>query len=74
MPVKVSILAVGRVQLPVALGVSKEMVSITYSAGGAFPRIAYVEAEKDTPEERRRVITEDLKKAAAEVPPTLELT
>jgi len=73
MPVKVSILAVGRVQLPVAPGVNKEMVSITYSAGGAFPRIAYLDAAKDTTEERRRVIAEDLKKAATEVPPTLEL-
>ena len=73
MPVKVSILAVGVVQLPVGPGVTKRMVSLTYSADGAFPRIAYVEANKDTPEERRRVIAEDLKKAATEVPPTLEL-
>ena len=73
MPVKVSILAVGVVQLPVGPGVTKRMVSLTYSADGAFPRIAYLEADKDTPEERRRVIAEDLKKAKAEVPPELTI-
>ncbi len=73
MPQTVSIMAVGTVQLPVAPGVTRAMHSITYSVDGSFPRIVYVDADKDTPEERRRAITEDWKKAQTESPPTLEL-
>jgi hypothetical protein len=72
-PIKVEILAVGEVHLPVGVMATKRMRSITYSADGAMPRIVYVEPDKDTPEERRRLIAEDVKRAAAETRPTLEL-
>jgi len=73
MPVQVSILSVGEVQLPVAPGVTRLLRSITYSADGAFPRIVYVEPDKDTPAERRRLIAEDLKKAKEETPEGLTI-
>ena len=73
MPRTVNILAVGEVQLPAGPGMTRRMVSITYSVDGSFPRIAYVDAEKDTPEERKRAITEDWQKAQAQKPQTLEL-
>ena len=71
MPRTVSILAVSRVQLPVAAGVSRSMTSITYSVDGSPPRIVYIDAEKDTPEERKRAIAEDWKNAQTEKPQTL---
>ena len=73
MPVQVSILAVGEVNLPVSPGVSRRFRSVTYSADGGFPRIVYIDPGKDTPEERRRVIAEDIKQAATETPQMFEL-
>jgi hypothetical protein len=72
-PIQARILKVGSVRLPTGLGGDRLMVSLTYSADGAFPRIAYVDAERDSPEERRRVIAEDLERARAEAPQSVEL-
>jgi hypothetical protein len=73
MPQTVSILAVGSVQLPTGLGTSRRMVSITYSVDGSMPRIVYIDADKDTPEERRRVVAEDWAQAQSHTPETLEI-
>lgn len=73
MPVQVSILAETRIQLLVAPGVFKAVRSITYSADGGFPRVVNIELERDTPEERRRVIAEDIERAKTERPTSFEL-
>jgi hypothetical protein len=73
MPQTVSIITVSEITLPGGLGSSRRMVSITYSVDGGPPRIVYVDPDKDTPDERRRVIAEDWKQAQQHVPETLEL-
>ena len=73
MPLTVSILAVGVVSLPVAPGVMRHVRSVTYSIEGSMPRTVYIDLDKDTPEERKRAIAEDWKKAQTEKPQTLEI-
>lgn len=73
MPVQVSILAEGKVELPVAPGVFKVFRSVTYVAEDTWPRVVYIDLEKDSLEERRRVIAEDMERAKTERPQTLEL-
>jgi hypothetical protein len=73
MPRTVSILAVGSIQLPTGVGTSRRMVSVTYSVDGSMPRIVYIDPDKDTPEERRRLIAEDWEKAQAHTPETMEI-
>jgi hypothetical protein len=73
MPETVSILGERTTSLPVAPGVSKPFVAITYVATGLAPRIAYVEAEKDTVDERKRVIAEDIKAARSAPTRTIDL-
>ena len=73
MPVQVSILAEGKVELPVAPGVFKVFRSITYATEDMWPRVVYIELEKDSEEERVRVIRDDLERAKTERPQTLEL-
>jgi hypothetical protein len=38
-----------------------------------MPRIVYIDPDKDTPEERRRLIAEDWEKAQAHTPETMEI-
>ncbi len=73
MPQQVSILSVGTVPLTVAPGVFHYMRSITYATETMFPRTVYLEVDKDTPEERIRIIAEDIEKAKVERPETLEI-
>jgi hypothetical protein len=69
----VSILSEGYITLPTGVGTSRRMLSVTYSVDGAMPRIVYLDPDKDTPDERKRVIAEDWQKAQGESPPTIEL-
>lgn len=48
-------------------------VAITYSTADVPPRTVFVDKGKDTPEERSRVIKEDLEAARAAGRETLEL-
>lgn len=73
MPETVSILNETRVPLPVAPGVSREFIALTYAAGGMFPRIVYIDPAVDSPAERKRAIGEDLKAARAQKATTLEI-
>ncbi len=49
------------------------MVAITYSAPDVPPRTVFVDKAKDTPQERQRVIKEDLEAARAARPTLFEL-
>ena len=49
------------------------MVAITYSTPDVPPRTVFVDKAKDTPQERQRVIKEDLEAARAARPTFLEL-
>jgi len=49
------------------------MVAITYSTADVPPRTVFVAKEKDTPQERQRVIKADLEAARAARGETLEL-
>lgn len=48
-------------------------VAITYSTGDIPPRTVFVDKAKDTPQERQRVIKEDLEAARAAKPTSFEL-
>lgn len=48
-------------------------VAITYSTDDIPPRTVFVDKDKDTPEERQRVIKEDLEAARATKPTSFEL-
>lgn len=50
-----------------------EQVGITYSTANIPPRTVFVDREKDTPQERIRVIKQDLEAARAAGRDTLEL-
>lgn len=73
MPEKVTILSRSVIQTAAGPGIIKPMVSITYSAEHMMPRTVYLDLGKDTPEELRRAIAEDLKRARDPRPETLEL-
>ena len=73
MPETVAILRETSIPLPVAPGVTRQMVAITYAAADVGPRIVYIEPGRDSPEERKRVIAADIKAARAETPNTLEI-
>jgi len=49
------------------------MIAITYSTPDVPPRTVFVDKAKDTPEERQRVIGEDLEAARAARPTFLDL-
>ena len=51
----------------------KEQVAITYSTPDVPPRTVFVDKAKDTPQERQRVIKEDLEAARATPREFLEL-
>ncbi|OGQ17419.1 MAG: hypothetical protein A2138_26910 [Deltaproteobacteria bacterium RBG_16_71_12] len=70
---QVRIAAERPVDLPASPGTAKRMIMITYVAYDMPPRIVYVDGENDTPEERARVISEDLEVARSSKPPTLNL-
>ncbi len=48
-------------------------IAITYSTPDVPPRTVFVDKEKDTPQERQRVIKEDLEAARAARPTPFEL-
>ena len=73
MPETVSILSERRIPRPVAPGVTSDQLAITYAAVGLPPRIVYLDPEKDTPDERKRVIAADIIAARAAKPSTLDL-
>jgi len=73
MPETVSILHESRVRLPVAPGASRTMIALTYAVADFPPRIVYVDPGHDSPEERKRLITEDLRAARARTPTTLDV-
>ena len=49
-------------------------IAITYSTGDVPPRTVFLDAGKDTPAERSRVIREDLEAARAAGAETLDLS
>ena len=61
------------VQTVVGPGVIKPMVSITYAAEHMMPRTIWLDLGKDGPEELRRAIAEDLRRARQAAPEILEL-
>jgi hypothetical protein len=73
MPETVSILRQSVVRLPIGAGSSKEMISLTYTVGGAAPRIVYIDPDHDSEEERKRAIADDIRAAREQTPQTLEL-
>ena len=73
MPEQVVIIREGRVPLPSARGAQREMIEIVYHAAGLFPRSVFVDPAHDTPDERVRLITEDLRQAREHIPPRLTL-
>ena len=73
MPETVSVLSESLVLLPVAPGITKPMKALTYAAFGIPFRIVYIDPAKDTPDERKRAIADDLRAARQAVPQTLEL-
>ena len=46
-------------------GDPRDVVAITYATAAVPPRTVFIDKGKDTPEERRRVIKEDLEAARA---------
>lgn len=50
-----------------------DQVAITYSTGDVPPRTVFIDKAKDTPQERQRVIKEDLEAARVARPTFLEL-
>ena len=73
MPETVSIIRVTRLVRPVAVGVFKAQLAITYARAGGPPRIVYIDADKDSEAERKRAIAEDIKESEAETPSTLDI-
>ena len=73
MPELVRVLSVTEVPAAEALAGEVDQVAITYSTSDVPPRTVFVDKEKDTPEERQRVIREDLEAARADRGETLEL-
>jgi hypothetical protein len=61
------------IQTSAGPGLVKPMVSVTYSAEHMMPRSIYLDLGKDGPEELRRAIAEDLRRARQAVPETLDL-
>ena len=73
MPEAVRIHKVAEVS-PGELGAGEvDQVAITYSAEDVHPRTVFVDKDKDTPQERQRVIKEDLEAARAPGKEFLEL-
>lgn len=73
MPETVSILSVRTVRRPVAPGVTSDQYAVTYAATGLTPRVVYVDVEKYSDDELRRVIAEDLRQARGAPAKTLEI-
>lgn len=73
MPEQVAILHERRFTLPTTPGGAKELIEITYRPADGFPRTVLIDPDHDSPEERVRVISEDLKRSRAFKPPTLDL-
>lgn len=46
-------------------GDPRDVVAITYATAAVPPRTVFIDKEKDTPQERQRVIKEDLEAARA---------
>jgi len=65
MPEAVRILRVTEVSPGEPGGGEPGQVAITYSTPDVPPRTVFVDKEKDTPQERQRVIKEDLEAARA---------
>lgn len=73
MPKEVLIRSVEEMALFDEAGVGREVVAITYATAAVAPRTVFIDKDKDTPEERQRVIKEDLEAARAAKSTTLEL-
>ncbi|KKM24965.1 hypothetical protein LCGC14_1599750 [marine sediment metagenome] len=70
MPEQVLIRNVQEIPVFDGAGVGREVVAITYSSRTVAPRTVFIDKEKDTPQERQRVIKGDLEtvRAARAVP------
>ncbi|MGH6996678.1 MAG: hypothetical protein ACREEO_00735 [Phenylobacterium sp.] len=73
MPEKVTDIREARLFHPVSPGVDGELVQVVYAASDGVPRNVYIPVERDSPEERIRVIAEDLAAVRSTIPKTLEL-
>lgn len=73
MPETVSILRVQRVPRPSSPGRSRDELAITYAVAGLTPGIVYLDPANDTPEERRRLIAEDVQERRGAKPDTVEI-
>lgn len=63
MPETVDIISERRVPLPTGPAGGREFVRIVYRAAGQLPRQVLVDSLHDSPEERARLIAEDLRAA-----------
>ena len=70
---QVTILSRSTVQVAAGPGVVKPMVCVTYAAEHMMPRSIWLDLGKDGPEELRRAIVEDLRRARQAAPETLDL-
>ena len=74
MPERVRVHRVTEIPAEESLEGDVDQVAITYSTSDVPPRTVFVDKEKDTPEERQRVIKEDLEAARAARGETLDLS
>lgn len=70
---KVHILRETLIPLPTDPGGGRQMLRVMYQAAGMLPRTVYIDPDHDSPEERARVISNDLKAAREHKPPALEV-
>jgi len=70
---EVKILEVRPVPIPTAEGKEAVEMWITYTHGDLPPRLIRIPKEKDTPEERKKRIREDLEKAVKFKPEILKV-
>ena len=65
MPEQVLVRSVEELVHADAAGDLRDVVAITYATAAVAPRTVFIDKEKDTPQERQRVIKEDLEAARA---------
>lgn len=73
MPETVHILSRRPLQRPSGVGTTRPMIAVTYSAGGAVPRVVYLNPEEDTAEGLKAAIEADLRDSRRRPPETLEV-
>ena len=73
MPRTVRIHGVSPISVPGGATGVHQLLAISYSVDGGLPRAVVIDADNNTPEERRRVIAEDIERTKSEAPESFEL-